>query len=345
MSVRGGGERLGLREVAERAGVSHMTVSRVLNGHPQVKESTRQRVLEVVAELDFRPNSAARELVTQRALRIGVVIESAVEFGPSSILRAIERSARDGGYSVASFALRDDSATPEEAVRHLTGQGIDALCVVAPRSSSVAVLRTITTGLPTLVVKAEKDPAFLTVSVDQAAGTKLAVDHLASLGHRDVLHLSGPLDWFDARARERAFHARTRAWGMHERPIVIGDWSSDFGYDYARGLTGVPEYTAVFVANDEMALGVIHGLHDRGIRVPEDLSVVGFDDLPVSRHFLPPLTTVRQDFPALGSLVVDVLIAAIEGREIPQNSRIPAELVVRDSSAAARPLDRDGHLR
>ncbi|MBP1240792.1 DNA-binding LacI/PurR family transcriptional regulator [Frigoribacterium sp. PvP120] len=315
-----------------------MTVSRVLNGHPQVKESTRQRVLEVVAELDFRPNSAARELVTQRALRIGVLIESAVEFGPSSILRAIERSARDSGYSVASFALRDDSATPEEAVRHLTGQGIDALCVVAPRSSSVAVLRTITTGLPTLVVKAEKDPAFLTVSVDQAAGTKLAVDHLASLGHRDVLHLSGPLDWFDARARERAFHTRTRAWGMHERPIVIGDWSSDFGYDFARGLAGVPEYTAVFVANDEMALGVIHGLHDRGIRVPEDLSVVGFDDLPVSRHFLPPLTTVRQDFPALGSLVVDVLIAAIEGREIPQNSRIPAELVVRDSSAAARQM-------
>ena len=340
MSVRSGGERLGLREVAERAGVSHMTVSRVLNGHPQVKESTRQRVLEVVAELDFRPNSAARELVTQRALRIGVLIESAVEFGPSSILRAIERSARDGGYSVASFALRDDEdATPEEAVRHLTGQGIDALCVVAPRSSSVAVLRTITAGLPTLVVKAEKDPAFLTVSVDQSAGTRLAVDHLASLGHRDVLHVSGPLDWLDARARERAFHARTRAWGMRERPIVIGDWSSDFGYDFAKGLASVPEYTAVFVANDEMALGVIHGLHDRGIRVPEDLSVVGFDDLPVSRHFLPPLTTVRQDFPALGALVVDVLIAAIEGRETPRSSRIPAELVVRDSSAAARRAD------
>jgi DNA-binding LacI/PurR family transcriptional regulator len=340
VSVKGRGERLGLREVAERAGVSHMTVSRVLNGNPQVKESTRRRVLDVVAELNFRPNSAARELVTQRALRIGVLIESAVEFGPSSILRAIERSARDGGYSVASFALRDDeSATPEEAVHHLTGQGIDALCVVAPRSSSVAVLRKITTGLPTLVVKAEKDPAFLTVSVDQSAGTRLAVDHLASLGHRDVLHLAGPLDWFDARARERAFHARTRAWGMRERPIVIGDWSSDFGYDFARGLPGVPEYTAVFVANDEMALGVVHGLHDRGIRVPEDLSIVGFDDLPVSRHFLPPLTTVRQDFPALGSLVVDVLIAAIEGRDIPQSSRIPAELVVRDSSAPARHLE------
>ncbi|AJW78048.1 transcriptional regulator [Clavibacter michiganensis subsp. insidiosus] len=340
VSVRSGGERLGLREVAERAGVSHMTVSRVLNGHPQVKESTRQRVLEVVAELDFRPNMAARQLVTQQALRIGVLIESAVEFGPSSILRAIERSARDGGYSVASFALRDDEdATPEEAVRHLTVQGVDALCVVAPRSSSVAVLRTITTGLPTLVVKAEKDPAFLTVSVDQSAGTRLAVDHLASLGHRDVLHVSGPLDWLDARARERAFHTRARAWGMRERPIVIGDWSSDFGYDFAKGLTAVPEYTAVFVANDEMALGVVHGLHDRGIRVPEDLSVVGFDDLPVSRHFLPPLTTVRQDFPALGALVVDVLIAAIEGREIPQATRIPAELVVRDSSAAARRLD------
>ena len=184
--------------------------------------------------------------------------------------------------------------------------------------------------------EAERDAAFLTVSVDQHSGTLLAVDHLAALGHQDILHLAGPLDWLDARSRERAFHARAQSWGMRERPIVVGDWTSDFGYDFARELTTLPEYTAIFAANDEMALGVIHGLHENGIRVPEDLSVVGFDDLPMSRHFLPPLTTVRQDFHALGLRAMEVLQASIEGRQIPQRTKIPAELVVRASSAPPR---------
>jgi DNA-binding LacI/PurR family transcriptional regulator len=123
---------------------------------------------------------------------------------------------------------------------------------------------------------------------------------------------------------------------MRERPIVVGDWTSDFGYEFARGITRLPEYTAIFAANDEMALGVIHGLFENGIRVPQDISVVGFDDLPTSRHFLPPLTTVRQDFHALGLKAMEVLQAAIEGRQIPQRTKIPAELVVRASSAAPR---------
>ncbi len=327
-----------IRQVASLAGVSHMTVSRVLNGHPNIRETTRTRVLEVIEELGYRPNSAARTLSTRRTRRIGVIVESAVEFGPSSTVRAIEYAARELGYSVSSLALRDgDQISPHEAVQRLTAQGVDAICVIAPRSSSVMALRKLTVPVPVLVVKAEKDPVFLTVSVDQAAGAKLVVDHLAELGHRDILHVSGPLDWLDARGRERAFHSRAKKWGVRERPIVIGDWTADFGYDFARSVEHVPEYTAMFVSNDEMALGVIHGFHDNGIRVPQDVSVVGFDDLPVARHFLPPLTTVRQDFHALGVRAVEVLRASIEGSEIPQNTRIPVELIVRDSSAPPRP--------
>ena len=166
----------------------------------------------------------------------------------------------------------------------------------------------------------------------------MAVDHLAALGHRDILHVSGPMDWLDARARERAFRARTRSWGMPERPIVAGDWSADFGYDFAVGLQRRPDYTAIFAANDQVALGIIHGLHDRGISVPEELSIVGFDDAPFSRHSIPPLTTVRQPFDALGAAVVEVLLAAMEGRPLPQRTKIPPELIVRLSTAKARPV-------
>lgn len=325
-----------IRHVATVAGVSHMTVSRVLNNYPGIRPATRQRVLDVLEQLNYRPNLAARALVTQRTKRIGVMVENAVEFGPSSTVRAIEVAAREAGYSVTSVGTRDDDLTVQEAVDYLVSQGVDALCVVAPRSSSLAALRKISVSVPVLVVKSDRDPSFLTVSVDQHHGSKLVVDHLVELGHRDILHIAGPMDWLDAKGRARAFHTRMTSRGMRQRPIVIGDWTSDFGYDFARDITELPEYTAIFAANDEMALGVVHGLHDNGIRVPADLSVVGFDDVPTARHFLPPLTTVRQDFQALGLKAMDVIRAVIEGREIPQRSKIAPELVVRGSTAPPR---------
>ncbi|MEN5074383.1 LacI family DNA-binding transcriptional regulator [Isoptericola cucumis] len=336
-----GADKPNIRQVAERAGVSYMTVSRVLNDHPHIRDATRRRVEEAIEELGYRPSLTARALATQRSRRIGVLVESAATFGPTSTLYAVESAARASGYEVSSVLLRaGEEITPQEAVDHLIALGVDALCVVAPRSSSIAALRRIAVGVPVLVVKPDKDPTFLTVTVDQKAGTALAVDHLVSLGHRDILHLAGPLDWLDARTRERAFHARTKSWGIREHPIVVGDWTADFAYDFARGIRELPEYTAIFVANDDMAVGLVHGLHDRGFSVPDDLSVVGFDDIPLARHVIPPLTTVRQDFDALGVAVVDVLRAAIEEREIPALTRIPATIVARSSSAPPRKADR-----
>ncbi|WP_129784025.1 LacI family DNA-binding transcriptional regulator [Promicromonospora panici] len=332
-----GSHKPNIRQVAVIAGVSHMTVSRVLNDHPNIKPDTRRRVLEAIEELDYRPNLAARALATQRSRRIGVIVESSGAFGPTSILSAIELAARGAGYSVAQIALHEgDGLSPQAAVESLMMQGIDALCVIAPRSSSVAALRRVVISVPMLVVKADADPTFLTVSIDQHAGAVLLVDHLVALGHRDILHISGPLDWLDARARERAFHSRTKSLGIRERPIVVGDWTADFAYDFAMGLNRLPDYTAVFAANDEMAVGLIHGLHDKGFDVPNDLSVVGFDDVPLARHVLPPLTTIRQNFHALGVAVVEMLRAAIEEREIPAFTRIPTEIVTRASTAPPR---------
>ncbi|MFT4236024.1 MAG: LacI family DNA-binding transcriptional regulator [Microbacterium sp.] len=330
-------ERLNIRKVADLAGVSPMTVSRVLNNRPHIKDATRRRVLEVIEEQGFRPNQAARALATRRNSRIGVIVESAVEFGPTSIVRAVENASRTAGFAVSTLALHGgDELTPQDAVDTLIAQGVDALCIVAPRSSSISALRETSIDVPVLVVTPESDPSFLAVAIDQRAGALLAVDHLVELGHRDILHLAGPLDWLDARARERAFHDRALALGIREPRVVVGDWTGDFAYDVARGMREMPQVTAVFAANDDMAMGLIHGLHDLGIRVPQDLSVVGFDDVPVARHFIPPLTTVRQDFRALGSSVLDMLRAAIDDLELPHATLIPPELIVRASTAPPR---------
>jgi DNA-binding LacI/PurR family transcriptional regulator len=327
-----------MRLVASLAGVSHQTVSRVLNGHPNIRRETRDRVLEVIEAVDYRPNRAAKALATRKYSRIGVLVDSAVQYGPNSTLRAIEAAARETGYTVSSITVAEDRAVSAKvAVDHLMDQGVDALCVVAPRSSSVDLLRELSPGIPTLVVKATPDKTFLTASVDQQLGASLAVQHLIGLGHREILHLAGPLDWLDAKGRERGWRAEMQAAGLRERPIVVGDWTSDAGYELGRSFDAVPDFTAVFAGNDQMALGLVHGLSERGIRVPEDVSVIGFDDLPDARHFLPPLTTVRQDFHALGGRSVEALLAVLEGRDMPRRSLIAPELVVRQSSARPRP--------
>ena len=332
-----GDRKPSMRQVASLAGVSHQTVSRVINGHPNIRSDTRDRVLAVIESLNYRPNSAARALASRRSSRIGVLVDSAMQYGPNSTLRAVEDVARGMGYSVSSITVSEDRAiSAHAAAEHLMSQGIDALCVIAPRSSSVDLLRELSHGLPTLVVKAEPDETFLTVSVDQRLGATLAVDHLIGLGHRDILHVAGPLDWLDARGRERGWRERMGREGLSVREPVIGDWTADFGYTFARSLGGKPEFTAIFAANDQMALGILHGLNASGVRIPGDVSVVGFDDIPEARHFLPPLTTVRQDFQALGRRSIESLLAVVQGREAPVWSLITPELVIRESTAPPR---------
>lgn len=335
MTAASEGRKPNIRQVAVLAGVSHMTVSRVLNEHPSIAPATRERVLEVMRELNYRPNSAARALATRRTNRIGVVVDSINEFGPASTVRAIEDAAHDRGYTVSSIAVSADrSVTAHDALLNLVAIGIDGLCLITPRTSSIDLLREVSSGIPTLVVKSQPEEDFFTVSVDQRAGAALAAQHVIELGHREVIHLSGPLDWLDARERDRAWHEHLAAAGLPARASVVGDWTSDSGYAFGRDVD--VDFTAVFAANDQMALGLMHALHERGIRVPDDVSVVGFDDVPDARHFVPPLTTVRQDFRALGSLSVATLLAELEGDDVPRRTLLEPELVVRASTARPR---------
>lgn len=332
----GGSSRPSIYDVADRAGVSHMTVSRVLNGHPNIRESTRKKVMDAIDAMNYTRSSIARALATNRSMRIGAIIDNPGQFGPNSTLRAIEAAAREHGYAVSAFSVGDDEDRRIDAgVMNLVTQGIDALCVIAPRASSLDWLREQPLGLPTLVVKEESDPGMHTVAVDQRAGAAAAVQHLITLGHREILHVQGPQDWFDAKARAEAWRVCMAEAGLVIREPVTGDWSSDSGYEIGCVLE-LGDATAVFVANDQMALGLIHGFAERGIRVPADVSVVGFDDLPDARHYLPPLTTVRQDFVTLGRRVISELLEALEGRESGARELIAPELKVRASTDVAR---------
>lgn len=270
-------------------------------------------------------------------MRIGVVVHEPRQFGPKCTLIAIERAARDAGYSVAPFSVssKDDDEL-DRGVADLEAQGVDAICVIGPGGASMHPLRRAAATLPVLVVgSGDYGDDLLRVGVDQSAGALVAMEHLLGLGHRRILHIAGPLDTADAQHREVAWRESIHAAGAPTGELMLGDWSADFGFEVgARRDLG--RTTAVFSANDQMALGLIHGLWTRGIRVPDDISVVGFDDLPESAHFIPPLTTVRQDFEALGSVILATLMANLHGERPREAGVIPAILIVRRSTSPVR---------
>ncbi|SNU01005.1 transcriptional regulator, LacI family [Ruaniaceae bacterium KH17] len=320
--------RPSIYDVAERAGVSHQTVSRVLNGRSNVRESTRDKVLSAMSEIGYTPSTVARALATSRTRRIGVIVDLPTYYGPNSTLWGVSQAARQAGYTVAS-AADDDDASFVERYRQLRAQNVDALCVIAPRYTRADVHEV---DVPMILVEAEPQLGILTAAVDQYAGALLAVDHLLELGHTKIVHVAGFQDWADGRVRSRAYADRMAEVGLTPY-VVVGDWSADFGYELGLRADFPGQATAIFAGNDQMAQGLIHGLHTRGIRVPEDISMVGFDDIPEARHFIPPLTTVRQDFHALGTSAVRSLIRMIEGEAEPRMEFITPELIVRESTA------------
>jgi DNA-binding LacI/PurR family transcriptional regulator len=323
-----------------------MTVSRVINGQPNIRESTREHVLKVIAELGYQPSSVARALASRRTRSIGVIVDAADHYGPKNTLLAIERAAREMGYTVAVFSLNGGGQESiRDGVADLSGHGVDAICMIAPRTSSIFAVVGASPDVPMVVVgDVDEGPSMITVAVDQGHGSSLVAEHLAGLGHRSILHVAGPLDWIDAHARELSWRREMEARGIEPRTLV-GDWSSDFGYEVgARHL--FDDATAVFASNDQMALGLLHGLWTRGIRVPDDIAVVGYDDAPESRHLMPPLTTVRQDFDAVGRAAVEAVLAAIEKRPVEARQRVLPELIVRASTVGfGREHPRSGGAR
>ena len=353
-----------MADVARLAGVSHQTVSRVLNDHPSVRPETRDRVLDAIATLGYRRNSAARALVTNRSATIGVVTTGSALYGPTSTLIAVEEAAREQGYFVSVATIRRyDADTMHRVLEHFMDQGVEGIVVIAPQTDVASAVDSFRAPVPVIMIAARDHPGaqdgagpdgaspaarrgptggaggVLPIAVDQRLGARLATEHLLGLGHTTVVHLSGPLDWFDARERETGWRGALEDHGAEVPDPIRGDWSSDRGYAVGRELAADLRAgrgpTAVFAGNDQLALGLLRAFWESGVRVPRDVSVVGFDDVAGAGHFIPPLTTVRQPFATLGRRCMALMLDAFAGAEVRPVS-IPPELVVRESTTSPR---------
>ena len=331
-----------MSDVGRLAGVSHQTVSRVINGSRHVSPQTRERVLDAMRELGYRPNSVARALVTGRTHTLGVVGFDTTLYGPASTLFGIERAAHEAGYFIMVASLKAlDRASVVQAIERLRVQGVDGILVIVSEEESADALLHAPLDIPLVAVEAGPDRGIPVVAVDQTEGATMATRHLLDLGHTTVHHITGPLSSIESQQRAAGRRATQAAAGAPRPEPLIGDWSARAGYHLGRRLTRDRSLSAVFVANDQMALGLLRAMHEAGRRIPEEISVVGFDDIPESPYFTPPLTTVRQDFGEVGSRSLRVLVRTIEsveaGERPPTGSLVPPELVVRASTAVPPP--------
>jgi DNA-binding LacI/PurR family transcriptional regulator len=324
-----------MADVARTLGLSHQTVSRVLNDHRSVRPDTRARVLKAIEELGYRRNPAARALVTRRSHTLGVVSFDTTLYGPASTVFAVEQAAGEAGYFVSVVSLKQITEDAVgEAIERLTTQSVDGIVVVAPLRSAAAALSAIGTELPAVIVEGGSAPGLASVYVDQATGARLVTRHLLDRGATTVWHVAGPSNWIEAENRVVGWREELKRAGVSVHKPMRGDWSPRSGYEAGRRLARGKRLDAVFVGNDQMALGLLRAFHEAGIRVPEDVLVAGFDDVPEAAYYTPPLTTVRQDFATVGRRSVELLLEQVaSGPSARRQSVVAPELVVRQSTA------------
>lgn len=326
-------QKITIRDVAARAGVSYQTVSRVLNDRPDVAEETRERIKQVIAELGYRPNRAAKSLAGRQSLVLGAIVRGFNYFGPAQLVAEAEYAASQEGYDLLVDSISDSSE--EEigaAIDRMDGWSVDGILIninvpetLAQRIAHIPIVQTEVCSGTTL-------PA---VFVDQEYGIRCAVQHLLDLGHTQFAEVSGPFSWIEAVIRHQTWKETLKRHGITSGPSVESDWTVDGGYHAtARLLAKGKPFTALVVGNDEMAIGAIHALQDHGLEVPADVSVTGMDDIPLAAHIRPPLTTIRQDFRGFSSVAIHYLLEIIKNpRFEPEQRAILPELILRDSSA------------
>lgn len=344
-----GPEKLGrapvMADVAARAGVSHQTVSRVLNSPELVRPATRERVEKAIASLGYRRNMSARALATSRTQLIGVVTPAITLFGPSHMAMAIQEAARSVGYATISAATETASTSPTEVLDFFLTLGVEGIIVIAPTTQTAVEAHRLAGRLPVVAIAADLPDAgeLHVVAIDNVQGARDATAHLVGLGHEHIAHIAGPTDWFDARARAVGWRIELEQAGLPVPEVLPGGgWDATDGYAAAQQLLAQDTMpTAVFAANDNIALGAMRAFHRAGLRIPEDVAVVGYDDVAGCQFYEPPLTTVRQPFADLGRHAMDTLLAALDGRPTDDAPSRP-ELVVRESSVGQAALEASG---
>lgn len=326
-----------IRDVARAAGVSVATVSRVVNGTAVVRDETRLRVEGEVARLGYSPNAAARSLITSRTSTVGVVLPDIWGEYFSEIIRGIDFSARQAGYHVLVSSSHSDAGETRDVLRAMHGR-VDGVIVMSPHEPARALEGSLPASLPAVFLNSAPGgtgrPA---LSVDNRGGARAMTARLLELGHRRVAFVTGPPSNFDAAERRRGFGDALRAAGLAPATAVeiSGDFSEESGERAGEAISRLsPRPTAVFAANDSMAIGVLLALRRAGLAVPDDVAVAGFDDIPVARFAHPPLSTVRHDIRSLGERAFVRLLAEIETEDPSPAARevLPFGLVLREST-------------
>jgi LacI family transcriptional regulator len=326
-------------------GVSVQTVSRVINGRPDVSPETRAAVEAAIATVGFQPSAVARSLVHQRSNTIGVIVAGLAYFGVAQTLNGITERSEASGYALLVKELASFETTDiVPVIKFLVTHRVDGIIFAAPEleTNVRSVQAQLPAGTPPIVfLKSEPSPNYTTIGIDNYAGGRMATEHLLALGRRRIGHVTGPLEWREARDRRDGWWDAIREAGAAAGPRFEGNWSSASGRAAFEAMLEVqPDLDAIFVANDQMALGVLHVANARGIRVPDDLAVVGFDGMLESADFTPSLTTVSQPLRALGNLAVEDLLAHLDDPE-PREARqrtLETELIVRETAPAATPV-------
>jgi DNA-binding LacI/PurR family transcriptional regulator len=329
---------LTINDVADLAGVSYQTVSRVINDMPEVAPLTREKVRQVLQRVGFRPNMTARQLASRRSTTVGLVTFATGYYGPSQILVNSEQAAKEAGLSFMFTGIVDQSTRQiRRAVDELCAHQVCGILIHLPLAINLRDLQDVCRNVPVVAVDSDLGFRCPSVFIDQHLGSQLATRHLIELGHRKIAYIRGPVFWRVARVRYAGWRKALKAAGLRGGPVIEGNWTAESGFEAAEKLIkgDMGKCTAIVAANDQMALGAILALESHDIRVPEDISIVGFDDLPEAAFFRPPLSTVRQDFPSLGRLSVQLLLERVNPKRTQSSGRTIEPAFVQRKSAIA----------
>jgi LacI family transcriptional regulator len=329
-----------IKEVALKAGVSIATVSRVLNNTGPVAEETRRRIQETIEKLRYVPHGAARSLITNQTETMGVLLPDLYGEFFSEVIRGVDLAARRSGYHVLVSGFHSDRAEIEAVLRAMRGR-VDGLIVLSPDVDAQTLRRNLPETLPVVLLNTPVDGAsFDAIQIDNYGGAFAMVRHLTTLGHRRIALLKGPAENLDARERLRGYREALRSLGaeVSERLEIEGDFSEESGYQAGERLLALaPRPTAVFAANDSMAIGCLLALRAAGVRVPGDVAVAGFDDIPIARYVTPALSSVHVPIAELGTRAMERLLHAVESKNEHERRQetVATTLVVRDSCGGA----------
>ena len=338
--------KITIRDIARGCDVSVQTVSRVINNRPDVSPATRQKIESFISKSGYRPNAVARSLVSRRSQTLGVIIGGLRYISVGYTLNGINEACKKAGYSlmITEF-LETESTDISPLILTIVEKQVEGIIYAAPDlNDNVAFFQAhLPVACPPIIfIKSQPNEKFTTISIDNYGGACKAVEHLIEVGCRHIGHISGPLSWLEARERKQGWKDTLRKHGLklHDASCFEGDWTGESGIElFPRLLQRYPNLDGLFVSNDEMAMGVIRYANSNGVRIPEDVAVVGFDNQKEGAFLTPSLTTVSHPLREMGKLATNTIISIIENQdELYQPIQITLEtnLIVRESSSRPR---------